>query len=259
MMVLENYISNNDITGAINNLTQKIKTYPNDHNAREILAQLYCICGDLQKADSHFNIIAKQLPDKAMMIALYRQIVRALMHRKAVFEQNALPDFIMEADHQIEQHLKLLTVEDQKDRGDILNKLDSTPKKYKVMVNSIQYEMLRDLNDSTAYIFELIATNGSYYWAAQTQVSTIKLSPINTMFDLYLREAEIEFINGKSGTFFMPMTYWHKEKISESMMLGRETEWYTDNQIVLGHGQKMFLANDSVLNFSDISEIQHVG
>ena len=65
------------LTEAIEAALQKVKSAPNDIDARVLLCDLLCFDNQLERADRQLDVAAQQEAGLAAGIGLYRQLIRA--------------------------------------------------------------------------------------------------------------------------------------------------------------------------------------
>src|SRR5262249_23698319 len=112
--------------------------------------------------------------------------------------------------------------------------------------NGRAFEDLRDLDDLTACVFEVLTGNGKYYWIPIERVEHVEFRPPQRTRDLLWRRARMIVRDGRAGEVFLPVLYAgsHAEA-ADLVRLGRATEWRGgDDTPVRGIGQRTFLVGD---------------
>jgi type VI secretion system protein ImpE len=122
------------------------------------------------------------------------------------------------------------------------------------------FEDLRDLDDLTANVLEVIAASGSYYWIGFDQVVSLDFHAPERPRDLIWRRASIEVADGPEGEVFIPALYMPPpgEVPRTDHRLGRVTEWVGDEESgpILGVGQRCWLVGDTDRPLMDLGGLR---
>ncbi len=70
----------------------EVKQKPSDVPSRFFLAELLCFAGDLDRADKQLEVLSKQDTQSAMMVSLFRQLIRGEIARQQVFQEGRAPE-----------------------------------------------------------------------------------------------------------------------------------------------------------------------
>src|SRR5262245_33194889 len=67
---------------------------PTDAAARALLIDLMCFAGDFERADKQLDLLVSQHVELTVAAALSRQLARAAIARREVFEKGRAPDLL---------------------------------------------------------------------------------------------------------------------------------------------------------------------
>ena len=93
---LPNLLIEGKLADALLETTARLRSSPNDTDARANLAELLCLAGDFERAETQLAILAQQTVDRPVAIARMRHLVRAALARAAWFIDGAVPTLVAE-------------------------------------------------------------------------------------------------------------------------------------------------------------------
>ena len=250
-------IRRNDIAGARAALIEAVKRAPADGQARYDLAEVLILQGDWERADNHLDLASTQDPTLATVVALLRQLVRAAVHREEVFTAGRSPDLVTEPTPVIETAMRiLLESRTGEDAGGLRTAADDAAPELAGACDGAPFRTLRDLDDRTADVLELLTPTGKYVWAPWSQVISLKLLPLQRPRERVWRPAELELRDGPSGVVYLPMIYpAPAESMNDTLRLGRETAWEERAGLTCGLGQRCLLVGEDMTALSGIGEL----
>ncbi len=246
-----------DVTAARAALVDTVKRSPSDVEARYALAETLIVQGDWQRADSHLDLVSTQDPQWGTFVALLRQLLRAAVHREEVFTQGRSPDLVTPPSAEIETALRiLLEARTESDAGALRRAADEAAPDLTGVCDERAFDTLRDLDDRTADVLEMLTSTGKYVWTPWSAVISLELHPVERPRDLIWRAAELELRDGPTGVVYLPMTYQAApESLNDAQRLGRETEWREHAGLTCGLGQRCLLIGDELVPFSSVAEL----
>lgn len=246
---------------ALETATADVKKKPTDLACRYMLAQLLCFSGDLERADTHLDAVTAQEPERVVVVAMYRQLIRGELWRRQVFEQRRVPELLADPTPAIKAHLQALVALNE---GNISAAVESIREAEEArpsvsgMCNATPFEGLRDLDDRTASFMEVISSNGKYFWIPTEQIESMEFHAPETLFDLVWRRVHMVVRNGPDGEVFIPTLYpgTYKEE-AEDLRLGRATDWRGEEDNLLhGVGQRIWLFGEDDKPVMELQEIE---
>lgn len=237
------------IQEAIEAQTEEVKKSPNDVDKRGFLCELICFTGDLDRIDTHYDLISKQDPKSAVAITLNRQLLRAERARQQVFNEGRVPEFLGEPTPVLKMHLEA-TILIRTQRLDEAAKLTAQAEverpKPSGTCDGQRFEDLRDADDLTASFFEVLTSTGKYYWIPIERVAHIEFHPPKRPLQLIWRPAQMIVNDGPDGVVYIPTLYpgSHAES-DDQIRLGRATDWKGGNgSPIRGIGRRTYLVGD---------------
>ncbi|KAA5604540.1 tetratricopeptide repeat protein [Roseospira marina] len=241
-----------DLDGAIAALTAVVKSSPTDVQARARLAEMLCFTGEIDRADKMMEVVGKQDTDHAVGIALFRRVMRGAIQREQVFREGRAPEFIGEPNACLQAHLRALTALRADDMAGVRAALEEAEEVRPSVIGTAgetPFTDLRDLDDLTANVLEVIAASGTYYWVSFDRLVSLDFHAPERPRDLIWRRASIEIAEGPEGEVFIPALYMPPPGVEtrSDHKLGRVTEWIGDEDAgpILGLGQRCWLVGET--------------
>lgn len=247
-----------DLTRAIAVAAEALKKDPLDLPKRGFMAEMFCILGDFEKADKQLEIMSTLEPKTAVTVATWRQLIRAATLRRDVYAGRATPEVIAEPTPTIAGLLSAvlsLREGDPSAARATLADLEAQRPATPMLVNGKQVDDLRDVDDLSAGIVEVLAGNGKYFWIDMSQVVSLAFEAPQRPLDLIWRKATLVLTNGSEGEVFLPCTYCMGSEESD-YLLGRKTDWVEQDGLLRGIGQRLWLAGDEALPLMEIEHLE---
>lgn len=245
------------IDAAVATATQAVRRAPNAIAARLLLAELLLFTGKLDRADLLLDAAATIDPSAALPIAEFRQLLRAEMARRQLWQEGRVPEFLGEPSS-TEKALLAAIVAAQaggaQRAAEHAAAAESLREKVPVRIGTRDFADFRDADDLCAGILELLTTTGKYFWVPLARVATVALHPPRRPRDLFWRRATLVVENGPEGEVYLPAIY-ATPAASDALRLGRETDW-TGDVPVRGIGQRLFLAGDEGFGMMELGTLR---
>lgn len=252
----EEYFQQGELDLALAAAADQVKRAPDDEGNRILFVELLCISGEFERADSQLNALMTLKPDLGLAVATWRQLVHAAQIRADVFALKAKPELIDEPTASITVALDLLVALGEKDDKrvtQLTEKIDSNNEYNQFSMDGQAPLILRDLDDITANIFEVLGTNGKYFWVDLAQIVEIELLKPERILDVLWRKANIVLTNGTEGEVYIPAIYPTLD--DHAAALGRKTEWQEITGLYRGIGLRSWLLGDDELSINDHQSI----
>lgn len=238
------------LTEALELALADVKKDPTDIGKRAFLCELMCFSGQLERADKQLDLMGDQAPDAMMAIALFRQLIRAETSRQEFFNDGRVPEFVgLPTDSQklcLEANISIREG-DSAGAAKLLAEAEEKRVKASGECDGSPFSDWRDLDDRIPSSFEVLTTNGKYYWIPVEKVVSIEFRPPEAVRDLLWRAAEMIVRDGPEGEVYLPVLYPGSADCAgdEQLRLGRATDWQGDEgQPVTGIGQRMYLIGE---------------
>jgi type VI secretion system protein ImpE len=245
---------------AIAAAVEQVKRHPKDIGQRGFLCSLLCFAGNIERADVQLDAIGEQEPKAATEIALFRQLVRAEEARRQFFTEGRLPEFVAEPGPHVKRHLEASIYLRDGDAAKAVALLDEAQQCRPAVSGASggeAFEDMRDMDDVTAVVFEVLTSTGKYYWIPMETVELIEFRPPEQPRDLLWRRAHMIVQGGPDGEVFLPALYCGShEDADDRIRLGRYTDWRGgDDRPVRGLGLRTFLVGEHAKSIMELEEI----
>jgi type VI secretion system protein ImpE len=237
-----------------------VRKAPTDLGARVLLAELLLASGNLERADVILDAASETDPGAAVVIAEFRQLLRAEMARRQLHRDGRVPEFIGEPGEAERAILAALVAVRGGDLAEAVRLAASAEAARPRAAGSLAgkpVEDFRDADDLSAGFFEVLSTTGKYFWIPTERVESLLFHPPKRPRDLVWRRASMSVQDGPEGEVYLPATYASEEAdLSQALRLGRETEWRElAPGLVRGVGQRVFLAGEDAVGIMDLTEL----
>lgn len=242
-----------------------VKAAPGDLGARVLLAELLVFAGALARADIILDAASLADPSAAMVVAEFRQLLRAEQARWQVFRDGRMPDFLdgptpaMSAQLAAQVALRAGDIAEAAARATEAEVL--RPRVAGVAEGpdgETGFSDLRDADDLCAGFIDVLTTTGKYMWIPTERVAEMVLHPPLRPRDLAWRRASLSVESGPDGDVYLPALYVPADgTLTDELRLGRETAWLdAPGAPVRGMGQRVFLVGDDAWSAMDLRELR---
>lgn len=250
------------IADAVAAAIEAVKKAPGDRPVRMTLVEMLLFAGDLERADKHLDIMATNAPPAEMMtVLMLRQIVRAEMARREVFTKGRAPDFLSGATPVCKAGLEaLIRYREGKpaEAAPFAEAIEAERPKLTFTHDGAAATDIRDLDDVTAGVLEVMSETGKYFWVPFEEIVTLKFAGVEWRGDLLYRRAKLATKGGEDNNVFVPTLYpgTHTEAEDE-YKLGRKTDYRGgDGTPVRGVGLKEYLVGEDVKSIMELGEFK---
>lgn len=238
-----------------------LRKKPTDLGARILVAELLAISGNLERADVILDAAATIDPSTAVIVAEFRQLIRADMARRQLFRDGRVPEFLSEPTETQRLALAALVAlrgSDLTEAKRMAEAAEAARPRTPVSMDGKPFDDMRDADDLLAGTFEVLTTTGKYFWIPAERVEEMEFHPPKRPRDLLWRRASVSVREGPDGEVYLPAVYSAAdEAISDTLRLGRETDWreLTDG-LVRGVGQRVFLMGEEDHAMMDLTTLK---
>lgn len=244
-MKAKEYFETGHLAEAIDAASAAVKANPMDMNARGFLCELLCFAGNFDRADMQLDAIGKMDAQAMMGVLLYRQLIRAEQSRQQFYNDGRLPTFIGMPTENLKLHLEAsvsLRAGDLAKANELLAEAEEKRLKPTGTCNGKAFTDFRDADDLTAPFFEVLTSNGKYYWIPIEQVESIEFKERERPWDVLWRRVAMVVNGGPDGEVFLPAIYVGSAAQDDNQIkLGRATDWLAEEgQPVRGLGQRTY-------------------
>jgi type VI secretion system protein ImpE len=245
---------------AIEAALRTVKAAPTDVDARLLLCDLLCFANQLERADRQLDVLVQQDSSLTPGVGLYRQIIRAELSRREVFESGRSPEFMGEPPASLEFHLRALIALREgaaHEASESLGHAEQMRVSLRGQCDEASFDDFRDVDDLTASFLEVLASTGKYYWLPWDRLESLEFRPPKHLRDLLWRPAEMVVRDGPEALVYVPVLYpgSHRSQDAE-LRLGRKTDWVQmPNGPTVGCGQRTFLVGDADKSILSIQKV----
>lgn len=253
------------LSEAITAAGQEVKATPLDVDSRGFLCELLCFAGELERADSQLDSIGRLAPESMLGVAMFRQLVRGEQARTQFYSEGRAPEFLGEPTTTIRRQLEASVALREgrlEEIADLLSAAEKERPPLSGICDEVAFNDFRDMSDLTAGFFEVLTSNGKYYWVSAESVELVEFHPPERPRDLIWRRAHMVVRDGPDGEVFIPAIYAVRDgDVEDSARLGRSTDWnqLTDGGPVEGLGLRTFLVGDTDRTIMELGEISFTG
>jgi type VI secretion system protein ImpE len=237
-----------------------VRKAPADLAPRVLLAELLLFAGNLERADVILDAGSSVDPQAAVVIAEFRQLVRAEMARRQQRRDGRLPEFLGEPTATLATILQAtiaLRAGDAAEAAALAQKAEALRPRVTGSIDGKAFNDFRDADDLQAGYFEVLTTTGKYFWIPTERIESINFDKPKRARDLYWRRVNMSVRSGPDGVAYMPALYGDDDPgLADALRLGQATDWIEVSEaLVRGAGQRMFLAGDDTISMMDLTEM----
>lgn len=245
-----------NLAAAIDAGAQELRAVPDHAGKRAFLAELLCIRGNYERAETQLETLLALEPRSLITVGTWRNLLQAATARQEVFYEGAVPDVISSISPRVQSLLQvLLALREGRDATELVARVEDERERAPCSINGAAVDDLRDVDDRFTGIVELLASNGKYFWVEQSDIVSLHFDKPERALDLLWRRAEIVLISGSIGQVFVPAVYPTPTN-SEDAQLGKTTDWLEGHGVAVGIGQRMLLADDEAIALNEIETIE---
>ena len=253
------------LDAAIAAANAEVRRSPGDLGGRVLLAELLLFAGNLERADVILDAAAQADPTSAVVVAEFRQLLRADTARRQLRRDGRIPEFLGDPTPALRAALAAqvaLRDGDIAEAGRQAAEAETLrPRVAGVLKQGgadAAFDDFRDVDDLCSGFFEVLTTTGKYFWVPTERVESIVFHAPQRPRDLAWRRATISVNDGPDGEVYIPAIYdTAQPDIADDYRVGYNTDW-TDEAAgpVRGIGQRVFLAGDEAYPIMDIAELR---
>ncbi len=236
-----------------------LKAAPADLAARVLLAELLLFTGNVERADVILDAAADIAPDAAVVIAEFRQLLRAEMARRQLFRDGRVPEFLGDPPPACAATLAALVAMRAGDMAEAARcaaTAEAARPRVPGRLNGAAFDDMRDVDDLCCAHLEVLTTTGKYFWIPTARIESIEFHPPKRPRDLYWRRASMVVNDGPDGDVYLPTIYTADDAtLSDALRLGRATEWHGET-VVRGTGQRVFLVGDDAQGIMELGTLE---
>jgi type VI secretion system protein ImpE len=250
------------LSDAIEAAGAAVRAAPADAGPRLLLAELLLYADNPQRADAVLEATSAVDPGTTLVVAEFRQLLRAALARRQVLREGRAPEFLHDptpSQAHLLQALVALRAGDTDAAASAAAAAEAARPATPGRTPDDRFTDCRDADDLWAGTFEVLTTTGKYFWIPAERVASLEFHPPKRPRDLFWRRCSMVVRDGPDGDVFVPALYDHaeaaSETLSDSLRLGRSTEW-TATAPVRGSGQRIFLVGDEGVAMQQLTTLE---
>jgi type VI secretion system protein ImpE len=254
-------LSQNRLDDAIAAQIEIVRAKPAEADQRALLAEFLCLAGQWERADKQLDLIGTQQPGLAVGVALFRQLIRGAIAREEVFLKGAVPEMLGGATEPLQATLAaLLDLRDGSEESASATLKAAEAKRVSLSgtCDDKPFDDIRDGDDLTAGLLEVISSTGKYFWVPLDRVSELEFEKPKTLRERIWRQASLSVREGPDGIVYIPALYplLPNRTLSVEARLGRLTDWEElKGGAMVGIGVRTILIGDHGLTLDEITSL----
>jgi type VI secretion system protein ImpE len=248
------------LADAVTAANAAVRKAPAELAPRVLLAELLLFAGNAERADVVLDAGSAVDPQAAIVIAEFRQLLRADLARRQQRKEGRVPEFLGEPTAALASILNAyvsLRAGDPGEATTLAAKAETLRPRVSGAVDGVTFDDFRDADDLHSGYFEVLTTTGKYFWIPTERIESIQFDAPKRARDLYWRRVTMSVRDGPDGVVYLPVIYGEDGPGgSDDLRLGRATDWIEDQGgPVRGVGQRVFLAGENLVSIMDVTEI----
>jgi type VI secretion system protein ImpE len=249
------------LTEALAAATAAVKKTPTDLGQRVLLAELLTFAGNLERADVILDAASQIDPSALMIVAEFRQLLRAEMARRQLYRDGRVPEFLGEPEPTEQASLAAMVFLRAGNKAEAAQKAEEAEAvrpRAPGTAGKTAFDDFRDASDLHPGFIETLTSTGKYYWIPTSRIELMIFHPPKRPRDLVWRRCSMTVSNGPDGEVYIPATYFSEpETTDDAHRLGRETSWTEDGEgPVQGFGQRVFLVGEEAIGIMDLETLE---
>jgi type VI secretion system protein ImpE len=247
-----------DLRAALDAQLAEVRARPADQGRRTFLFELASLAGDWDRARKQIDAVTYDDPERQATAATYRQLLDAEDHRRRVFADGVMPQFLVPPPEWVFPRLEAVAALKAGDRAaakGLLDRSDADAPPVTLTISGRPAEGVRDCDDRLGPVLEVLS-HGGYFWLPLEQLDGLTGLPPQYPRDTVWFPVKLSVKDGPAGDAFIPCRYFGSESSADdAVRLGRETRWDdAPGGPVTGLGLRTFLAGDEAVAVTDLRE-----
>jgi type VI secretion system protein ImpE len=259
MPTAKELLERGQLSPALAQLNQEVKAKPADVSLRLFLFELLCFAGEFDRAGKQLEVVGHVSTEMQIGTGIYQHVLEAEKARKSVFEEGAVPGFLLPPPDYAAWHLEALAMIREGQPAKARALLEKSLPLQPVVSGQAGGRDFEEFEDSDPFLgpFLEVFANNRYAWLPFEQIERIEIRKPVQLRDMIWTRAKVHVQAGDLGEVFLPVLYpqtWsHPE---DSVRLGRMTDWVSLGEgLVRGAGQRLFVIDGEERPMLEVGEI----
>ena len=240
-------IQNERVAEKLSAAQARVRAFPEDVRARELLFHLYCITGQWERARVQLRALSDVNPGAKKLAPLFEALLRAELQRQEVLAGRAKPTIFGEPEEWIALQVRVLELLSRNEgaaAAELSKQAWGAAPNCPGRINGDAFDWIADADARLGPILEAVV-DGIYYWVPFVRIQSITMEEPKTLGDLVWVRAVFQWMGGTGATGFIPARYCGSETSTEDdLQLARKTEWVErPDGWSFGVGQRLFVTS----------------
>jgi len=247
------------LTEAIAAANAAVRAAPAELGPRVLLAELLLFDGNFERADVILDAAGDIDPAATLIVAEFRQLLRAEMARRQLRRDGRVPEFLGEPTPALSAVLAArvaFRAGELDEAAAHVAQAEALRPRVAGRHASAAFDDLRDACDLHAGFVEVLTTTGKYFWVPTERIESAIFHPPLRPRDLYWRRVTMTVQAGPDGEVYVPAIYGNDDTQEPAAKLGRVTDWTEHPGLVIGIGQRILVVGEEALALQSITDLE---
>jgi type VI secretion system protein ImpE len=252
-----------NLSGAIEQVTQDVKSNPRDLKSRIFLFELLCFAGEFQRAQRQLDAAAQTSGDVKIEMGAqaYRNLLQAETLRREFFTgARKTPKFFSEPPAYTALHIDAVTRLRSNEWEALEQLMENSAGVRQPLSGQCNGKAFREFHDGDDLLspFLEVFFQSDYYWLPLELIARVEIPAPSTLRDLLWTPANVQLRDRPLGDLLIPAQYFGSHGHSDDLVkLGRMTDWKSvGNDHLSGLGQRTFFADDTEYPLLEIRTLE---
>jgi type VI secretion system protein ImpE len=246
------------LADAVEAAGEAVRAAPTDAGRRLLLAELLLYASNFERADAVLDGTAAVDPGSTLVVAEFRQLLRAATTRRQVLLEGRVPEFLGQptaAQQHLLEALVAMRAGDAEAATGAAERAEAARPPIAGRTPELEFADYRDADDLWGGTFEVLTTTGKYFWIPMERVASLEFHAPKRPRDLFWRRCTMIVRDGPDGDVYVPALYDRGAAEDDGIRLGRRTEWSAAAP-VCGAGQRLFLVGDEGVAIQQLTRVE---
>jgi len=248
-----------NLSQALQDLQQRIRSQPGDASSRIFLFQLLAVLGQWERCATQLKVAADLEPSNLILAQIGRHAVQAEQLRAHVFNGSTTPMLMGEPSPWVAlmlEALRLSATGHHEKAAELRGQALQDAPAVSGRINGQPFEWLADADSRLGPCLELIV-DGKYLWVPFERIRSIKIDPPADLQDVVWTQASVTWANQGQVPALIPARYAGSEASEDdALKLGRRTDWVAHgDDTYFGLGQRMFTTDAGDYPLLEVREL----
>ena len=214
-----------DVSGALEELNNAVRSDPARSDLRVFLFQMHCILGNWDRALTQLEVLRELDISSLPMCQTYDSLITCEVIRKKVFNGGTDPTILGEPEPWMALLIQALSAARDEAAQDLRERAFEQAPEVSGSIDDNPFSWIADADSRLGPVLEAMI-RGIYYWVPMGRVSRIAIDPPEDLRDLVWAPAQFTWSNGGEEVGFIPVRYAGSENHDDvQIQLSRLTQW----------------------------------